>query len=106
MLKGFPQIHILGEPSHRASAISFTLRSSRELGEQGKDICPSAFDAAMLLDKLGIAVRSGHHCARPLLRRLGVEYAVRISPAFYNTFEEVEKTKIALERVLDILYRK
>lgn len=106
MLKGFPQIHILGKPAHRASAISFTLRSSRKPGEQGKDICPSAFDAAMLLDKLGVAVRSGHHCARPLLRRLGVEYAVRISPAFYNTFEEVEKTKIALGKVLDILYRK
>ena len=45
-----------------------------------------------LLDRLGIAVRTGHHCAEPLMRRLGIEGTVRASFGLYNTKEEVEKS--------------
>ena len=91
LLGKFPAVHILGAPRSRAGALSFTVEGA------------SAFDVAVLLDKLGVAVRSGHHCARPLLRRLGADYAVRISPAFYNTFDELEAVEAALRRVFGVL---
>ena len=91
MLGKFPAVRILGAPRERAGALSFTVEGA------------SAFDVAVLLDKLGVAVRSGHHCARPLLRRLGADYALRISPAFYNILGEVEAVEAALRRVLGVL---
>ena len=57
----------------------------------------------MLLDKQGVAVRTGHHCAQPLMERLGVPGTVRASFAVYNTREEVEAFIKALNRALDIL---
>ena len=56
-------------------------------------------DVGTLLDRLGIAVRTGHHCAQPLMHRLGVEGTVRASFAFYNTKEEVDALVAALQRV-------
>ena len=56
-------------------------------------------DAARLLDRLGIAVRSGHHCAQPLLRRLGLDSALRASIAFYNTEEEIDVLSEAIDRI-------
>lgn len=56
-------------------------------------------DLGTLLDRLGIAVRTGHHCAEPLMRRLGVEGTVRASLAFYNTPEEVDTFIEGLKRV-------
>ena len=63
---------------------------------------PIPYDVAILLDQLGIAVRSGHHCAQPLLRSLGQEYALRVSPAFYNTPEEIDALLDGLRRVLPL----
>lgn len=63
----------------------------------------SPYDISMLLDKLGVATRSGHHCAQPLLQRFGVPYAVRLSPAFYNRLEEIPAVQAALERTLSVL---
>ena len=60
------------------------------------------FDLAVLLDQLGIAVRSGHHCAQPLLRWLGVEYTLRVSPACYNTPEEIDAFLSGLKRVIPL----
>ena len=57
----------------------------------------------MLLDKLGVAVRTGHHCAQPLMTHLGVEGVVRASFAAYNTIEECDAFMSALKRVTDIL---
>ena len=68
---------VLGHPRRRSGCLSFTLEGL-------------PFDVAVLLDQLGIAVRSGHHCAQPLLRWLGVEYTLRVSPACYNTPEEID----------------
>ena len=51
-----------------------------------------------ILDKLGIAVRTGHHCAEPLMHRLGIDGTVRASFGVYNTMEEVEQFIAAVER--------
>lgn len=62
-----------------------------------------AYDVAMLLDSMGIAIRSGHHCALPLHESLGLEGSLRVSPAFYNTEEELLRFQQALERALSLL---
>ena len=56
-------------------------------------------DLGTLLDRLGIAVRTGHHCAEPLMHRLGIEGTVRASFALYNTCEEVDALIAAINRV-------
>lgn len=57
-------------------------------------------DLGTLLDRLGIAVRTGHHCAEPLMHRLGVEGTVRASFALYNTREEIDVLAEGIERVM------
>ena len=59
----------------------------------------SFFDMGTLLDRLGIAVRTGHHCAEPLMHRLGIEGTVRASFGMYNTKEEVDALVAGIERV-------
>lgn len=80
-------IRILGAPGRRAGAVSFNLRGL------------SCYDVAKLLDQLGVAVRSGHHCAQPLLARFGLTGCVRVTPAFYNTREEIDALIAAIERI-------
>ena len=80
-------LHILGTADHKGAVISFLVG----------DIHP--YDMGMLLDKLGIAVRTGHHCAQPLMKRLGVDGTVRASFSFYNTKEEVDVLVAAVKRV-------
>ena len=89
-LRTMDLIHILGQPHRRSGCLSFTADGA------------SPYDVAVLLDQLGIAVRSGHHCAQPLLRSLGQEYALRVSPAFYNTPEEIDALLDGLRRVLPL----
>lgn len=57
------------------------------------------YDMGMLLDKLGIAVRTGHHCAEPLMQSLGIQGTVRASFSFYNTFEEIDMLVAGVKRV-------
>jgi len=57
-----------------------------------------------LLDAQGIAIRAGHHCAMPLLQRLGYNGAIRISLALYNTREEVDRFISALHSTLELLH--
>ena len=83
MLGEIPGIHFLGSGT-RVGCLSFTI--------DGKD----AFDLAAALDQLGIALRSGDHCAQILHRRLGISYSLRLSPAFYNTVEEIQTLAEAL----------
>lgn len=61
------------------------------------------YDTGMLLDKLGVAVRTGHHCAQPLMHALGIEGTVRASFALYNTFTEADEFINALQRVATML---
>lgn len=86
-LKEIPGMCILGEAAHKSSVISFLVG----------DIHP--FDMGTLLDRLGIAVRTGHHCAQPLMQRLGVEGTVRASFAVYNTKAEIDTLVAGVERV-------
>lgn len=86
-LKEIPGMRILGEAEHKSSVVSFLVG----------DIHP--FDMGTLLDRLGIAVRTGHHCAQPLMQRLGVEGTVRASFAMYNTKAEIDALVAGVERV-------
>lgn len=89
-LSSLNRVRVLGHPRRRCGCLSFTVEGA------------SPFDLAVLLDQLGIAVRSGHHCAQPLLRWLGVEYTLRVSPACYNTPEEIDAFLSGLERVIPL----
>ncbi|WP_339336664.1 aminotransferase class V-fold PLP-dependent enzyme, partial [uncultured Maricaulis sp.] len=60
-------------------------------------------DVAQILDKYGVAVRAGHHCAQPLMRRLGVGSTARASFAIYNTIEEADAFVDALKKARDFL---
>ena len=65
----------------------------------------SCYDAARLLSELGVAVRSGTHCAQPYLAALGVSGTVRVSPAFYNTEEDLQRFFSAMQRITGLLTR-
>lgn len=90
MLK-IPELTIYGMAAQKDPVISFNVGHIHN------------YDVGMLLDKQGVAVRTGHHCAQPLMERLGVPGTVRASFAVYNTREEVETFIKALNRALDIL---
>lgn len=61
------------------------------------------YDVGMLIDRMGIAVRTGHHCAQPLMHELGLDGTIRASFAFYNTKEDIDALIVALQRVLPML---
>lgn len=86
-MKEIEGLRIFGEAEQKGGVISFLV----------KDI--HHFDMGTLLDRLGIAVRTGHHCAEPLMHRLGIEGTVRASFALYNTFEEVDLLVEGINRV-------
>lgn len=77
-LSEIPGVRLIGTADHKASVMSFVLDgyTTEEVGKA--------------LNQEGIAVRTGHHCAQPILRRFGVETTVRPSLAFYNTFDEID----------------
>src|SRR3712207_3557331 len=86
-LKEIPGMRIFGEAADRGAVISFLVGDIHH------------FDLGTLLDRLGIAVRTGHHCAQPLMQRLGIEGTVRASFGLYNTKEEVDALVAGIERV-------
>lgn len=86
-LKAIPGMRIFGEAAEHGAVISFLVGN----------IHP--FDMGTLLDRLGIAVRTGHHCAEPLMHRMGIEGTVRASFGLYNTKEEVDALAAGIERV-------
>lgn len=77
-LASIPDVRIIGNADSRSSAVSFLVGAVHP------------YDAGMILDKLGIAVRTGHHCAQPLMEALGIVGTVRASFAVYNTEAEVD----------------
>jgi len=81
-------------PAQKAGIVSFTLEGVH------------AHDVAQLLDRHGIAVRAGHHCAMPLHKRLGVSATTRASFYFYNTLEEIDRLGEALEQVKQVFRRR
>lgn len=86
-LKQVPGMRIFGEAPEKGSVISFLVGNIHH------------FDMGTLLDRLGIAVRTGHHCAQPLMQRLGIEGTVRASFGLYNTRQEVDALVAGVERV-------
>ncbi|MBP3669973.1 MAG: cysteine desulfurase [Bacteroides sp.] len=86
-LKQIEGMRIFGEADHKSSVISFLVGDIHHL------------DMGTLLDRLGIAVRTGHHCAQPLMIRLGIEGTVRASFGLYNTKEEIDILAAGIERV-------
>jgi cysteine desulfurase/selenocysteine lyase len=87
LLKEVPGLQLIGTAPDKASVLSFVLDGykTEEVGAE--------------LNKQGIAVRSGHHCAQPILRRFGLESTVRPSLAFYNTCAEVDLLVNTLHRL-------
>lgn len=90
-LREIPGLRIVGEAAEKEPVISFLIDGAQ------------ATDLATLLDLEGIAVRSGHHCAHPLMQFYGVPSTLRASLAFYNTLEEVDALIAALLKVRQIL---
>jgi cysteine desulfurase/selenocysteine lyase len=87
LLVEVPGLHLIGTAPHKASVISFVLEG----------YAPTQVGEALSED--GIAVRAGHHCAQPILRRFGLEATVRPSLAFYNTTEEIDHLVAVLRRL-------
>jgi cysteine desulfurase / selenocysteine lyase len=90
-LKTIEGLRFIGEAEERAASISFLIN----------DLHP--FDVGELLDKQGIAVRTGHHCTQPLMDFFGIPGTVRASFAFYNTEEEVDKLVKGLKKAAMLL---
>lgn len=87
-------VRIFGKSERKSSVLSFLIGDIHH------------YDAGMLLDRLGIAVRTGHHCAQPLMKILGIEGTIRASFAFYNTKEEIDIFISGLEQIQNILHKK
>ncbi|WP_342619884.1 family 2A encapsulin nanocompartment cargo protein cysteine desulfurase [Rhodoferax sp. GW822-FHT02A01] len=87
LLRPIPGVRLVGTAQNKASVLSFVLKgyTTEEVGKE--------------LNREGIAVRSGHHCAQPILRRFGLEATVRPSLAFYNTCEEVDRFIAVVRRL-------
>lgn len=86
-LKEIPGMRIFGEAEHKGGVVSFLVGNIHH------------FDMGTLLDRLGIAVRTGHHCAEPLMRRLGIEGTVRATFGIYTTKEEIDALVAGIARV-------
>ena len=84
-------VKIIGTAKNKASVISFVVEG----------IHP--FDIGTLLDQLGIAVRTGHHCTQPLMQHYGIPGTIRASFAFYNTIEEIDVFINGLQKAINML---
>lgn len=91
MIAEIPEIRIFGTAPGKEAIISFLIGNAHH------------YDTGLLLDKLGFAVRTGHHCAQPLMQALGIEGTVRASFALYNTIKEADAFVDALKRIAPML---
>ena len=89
-LSKIPGLRIIGTAKHKASVISFVLN----------EIHPH--DIGTILDREGIAIRAGHHCAMPIMERFGIPATARASFAFYNTKEEIDRLVEGIQTVLEV----
>lgn len=89
-MRSIPGMHIFGDAGDKSSVISFLVDGVHP------------YDMGTLLDRMGIAVRTGHHCAEPLMRELGIEGTVRASFAFYNTKEEIDTLLKEMPRIIGL----
>jgi cysteine desulfurase/selenocysteine lyase len=89
-LRSVPDLRVVGAPRERAGVISFLVG----------DVHPH--DVGTVLDRHGVAIRAGHHCAQPLMRRLGVGATARASFGLYNTREDVDALVRGLHAVREV----
>lgn len=90
-LAAIPEVTVIGTPSRRCGVVSFVVPGVHP------------FDLGAMLDSQGIAVRTGHLCAQPLVNQLGYDSVIRVSPAFYNTEQEILGFISALKRTIPLL---
>ena len=90
-LQSIDSVRIIGNATHKTSIISFMLG----------DIHP--YDAGTIIDRMGVAVRTGHHCAQPVMDRYGIPGTLRASFAFYNTRQEIDRLVEAIETAKTML---
>ena len=90
-LKQLPGVQIIGEPGERLSVVSFLVDGGHP------------HDFGTLLDQQGIAVRTGHHCAMPLMERLGIPGTIRASFSLYNCAEDVERLVAGVQKAMDFI---
>jgi cysteine desulfurase / selenocysteine lyase len=86
-LSGIKDLIIFGNSDNKISTISFQIKGIHQ------------YDTGMILDKMGIAVRTGTHCAQPVMERYGIDGTVRASLCFYNTMEEIDILADGIEKV-------
>lgn len=86
-LSAIPGTRLIGAAPDKASVLSFVLESAHP------------HDIGTILDSLGVAIRTGHHCAEPVMRRLGVPATARASFSFYNTLDEIDSLVAGIEKV-------
>lgn len=91
LIQEFPEVQLIGTAKHKAAVISFLVKGTH----------PS--DVGTLLDQFGVAVRTGHHCCQPVMKRLGIPGTVRVSLSFYNTEEEIHSMAGYLKKVISML---
>ncbi len=84
-------IRFIGTAEHKCSVISFVIEGTHP------------YDVGVILDKLGIAVRTGHHCAQPVMDRFGIPGTIRASLAVYNTMEEIDVLVAGVQRAVNML---
>ncbi len=90
-LKQLPGVRIIGEPAHRLSVVSFLVDGGHP------------HDFGTLLDQQGVAVRTGHHCAMPLMERLGIPGTIRASFGLYNGPSDVERLVAGVQKAMDFI---
>ena len=90
-LKAIKDMVIYGSEDHRAGVISFNIKGAYH------------YDVGVILDQMGVAVRTGHHCAQPLMRFLGIPGTVRCSFAMYNTEQDIDRLADAVEKAARML---
>ncbi len=86
-----PNLKIYGESKNKTSVISFNIEGIH------------AYDIGALLDKFGIAVRTGQHCAQPIMDHFGISGTVRVSLSFYNTKKEIDSLYNSLKQTISML---
>jgi cysteine desulfurase/selenocysteine lyase len=89
-LSAIQGLRIYGNSPEKISTISFLLKDIHQ------------YDTGMILDKMGIAVRTGTHCAQPVMERYGIDGTVRISMCFYNTIDEIDTVGTGIEKVISM----
>ncbi len=91
MAESFDGLEIIGRAKHKAPVLSFVMQNGHPA------------DIGFILDRQGVAIRTGHHCAEPLMNRLNIPGTARASFAIYNTLDEVERLFAALEKAKKML---